>query len=66
MRMGEIATDRADSDSHLKKMFYKLLGKSNSKVFDGWEEYQKEIPISPDAMKAYHYQELHRENPTRE
>lgn len=26
--------------------------------------YQKEIPISPDAMKAY--QELHRENPTRE
>ncbi|WP_214771669.1 hypothetical protein [Bacillus sp. ISL-57] len=42
--MGEIATDRADSDSHLKKMFYKLLEKSNSKVFDGWEEYQKEIP----------------------
>ncbi|RRN66890.1 hypothetical protein EI200_24390 [Peribacillus simplex] len=30
-------------------------------VFDVGEGYQKEIPISPDAMKAY--QELHRENP---
>jgi hypothetical protein len=40
--MGEIATDRADSDP--SKMFYKLLGKSNSKVFDGWEGDQKEIP----------------------
>lgn len=27
---------------------------------------KKKFPISPDAMKAYHYQELHRENPTRE
>ncbi|MFB7642180.1 hypothetical protein [Peribacillus butanolivorans] len=32
----EIATDSADSDSHLReKMFNKLLGKSNSKMFDG-------------------------------
>ncbi|PCD08912.1 hypothetical protein CMV16_00320 [Peribacillus simplex] len=26
---------------------------------------KKKFPISADAMKAYHYQELHRENPTR-
>ncbi|WP_260288133.1 hypothetical protein [Peribacillus aracenensis] len=42
--LGEIATDSADSDGHLsEKMFNKPLRKSNGRVFDGWEEYQKEI-----------------------
>ncbi|QOS89735.1 MULTISPECIES: hypothetical protein [Bacillales] len=42
--LGEIATESADSGGHLsEKMFNKPLSKSNGKVFDGWEEYQKEI-----------------------
>ncbi|WP_412995079.1 hypothetical protein [Peribacillus frigoritolerans] len=64
MRMGEIATDRADSDSHPKKMFYKL--KVIARCLMAGKSTKKKFPISPDAMKAYHYQELHRENPTRE
>ena len=42
--MGEIASDSADSDSHLReKVFNKLLDQSDSKVFDGWEEYQIDL-----------------------
>jgi hypothetical protein len=45
-------------------MFYKL--KVIARCLMAGKSTKKKFPISPDAMKAYHYQELHRENPTRE